>query len=452
MRNASPTGADTADNEVRWGAETEKAIANFPISGEPIPRDVVHWLGRIKAAAAAVNGELGLLDPDVAGRVERAAHDVAEGRHDDQFPVDVFQTGSGTSSHMNANEVIARLAGDDVHPNDHVNVCQSSNCVFPSAVHLAAVDVSTNELLPALRRLAAAFEGKAEEFADVVKAGRTHLMDAVPVTLGQEFAGYAAQMRKAAHRVERAIEPLAEVPLGGTATGTGLNVHPEFAPRVRARLSLDTGLPVLAPAHPFEATGSRDGLVEASAAARGAAIALFKIANDLRLLASGPRTGFAEVVLPELQKGSSMMPGKVNPVIVEAVTQVACQVVGNDATVAMAGGLGQLELNAYVPVMARNLLESLHLLARAADVLTEKCVAGIVADRERCTYYAERTAAIATSLTPHVGYDVVDALVRESVRTDRPVRELALERGIPDQLVTRLLDPLLAARGGDTDL
>jgi fumarate hydratase class II len=431
-----------------WGGETEKALANFPISFEPIPADVVHWLGRIKAAAARVNGELGLLDADVAGRVERAAREVAEGAHDDQFPVDVFQTGSGTSSHMNANEVIARLAGDDVHPNDHVNVCQSSNCVFPSAVHLAAVDVAANRLLPALEQLAASLERKSAELADVVKAGRTHMMDAVPVTLGQEFGGYATQVRKAIRRIAATLEPLAEVPLGGTATGTGLNVHPEFAERVRRRLADETGLPVLAPADPFEATGARDGLVEASAALRGAAVSLTKIANDVRLLATGPRTGLGELVLPELQKGSSMMPGKVNPVIVEVVTQVACQVVGNDAAVAMAGSQGQLELNAYVPVMARNLLESMHLLARAATVFAEKCVDGLRADVERCEEHARATAATATALAPHVGYAQVEAIVRAAVASGRPLADVALEHGVERALVERHLDPAAAARGG----
>lgn len=395
-----------------------------------------------------VNGELGLLDSDVAGRIERAAREVADGSHDDQFPVDVFQTGSGTSSHMNANEVIARLAGDDVHPNDHVNVSQSSNCVFPSAVHLAAVDVASNVLVPSLERLALALERKSEELATVVKAGRTHMMDAVPVTLGQEFGGYAAQTRKAVRRIERALEPLAEVPLGGTATGSGLNVHPEFAPRVRRLLADETGLPVLPPADPFEATGARDGLVEGSAAVRAAAVSLMKIANDVRLLASGPRTGFGEIVLPELQKGSSMMPGKVNPVIVEAVTQVACQVFGNDATVALAGSQGQLELNAYVPVMARNLLESMYLVARAATVFAEKCIDGIRADVERCAEYARLTAATATALTPYIGYDEVDRIVREAVASGRPLGDVALERGVDPSLIERHLDPLAAARGG----
>jgi fumarate hydratase, class II len=432
-----------------WGAETDKALANFPISFEPIPREVVRWLGRIKAAAAAVNADLGLLDPDIAARVERAAREVAAGEHLDQFPVDVFQTGSGTSSHMNANEVIARLAGDDVHPNDHVNVCQSSNCVFPSAVHMAAVDVASNELLPAFRRLAEAFETKALELADVVKAGRTHMMDAVPVTLGQEFDGYSAQVRKAIRRLEDVLERLAEIPLGGTATGSGLNVHPAFAGRMRSLLSAETGLPVNAPADPFEATGARDGLVEASGALRTAAVSLLKIANDLRLMASGPRTGLGEIVLPELQKGSSMMPGKVNPVIVEVVCQVACQVIGNDAAIVLAGTQGQLELNAYVPVMARNLLESMHLLARTAHVFADRCVAGIAADRERCAAFADRTAATATSLTPFVGYDEVDEIVREAVRSDRLVKDVALERGVDAALVARLLEPTIAARGGE---
>src|SRR4249920_1415060 len=303
------------EHEQMWGGETTKAVANFPVSGEQIPVPVVRWLGRIKSAAAHVNAELGLLDEDKASRIAAAGDRIAEGEFDDQFPIDVFQTGSGTSSNMNANEVIASLAGDDVHPNDDVNMGQSSNDVFPSAVHLAALDELTNDLLPALRQLADSLAAKASEFDDVVKSGRTHWMDAVPVTLGQEFGGYAAQVRQGIARVESTLERVGQIPLGGTAVGTGLNTHPEFAARVRERLSADTGLTILPPADPFEAQAARDALVEASGALKTLAVSLTKIANDLRLMGSGPRAGLAEIALPELQKGSSIMPGKVNPVI-----------------------------------------------------------------------------------------------------------------------------------------
>ncbi len=326
-----------------WGAETRKAVENFPVSGQPIPSSVARWLGRIKAAAAEVNAELGLLDQDKAGRIAAAARRVANGELDDQFPIDVFQTGSGTSSNTNANEVIAALAGEGVHPNDDVNMGQSSNDVFPSAVHLAALGEIAQELLPALDQLASSLERKAREFDDVVKSGRTHLMDAVPVTLGQEFAGYAAQVREGRRRVEGAMVGLAQIPLGGTAVGTGLNTHPEFAARVREKLSAETGLAISAPADPFESQAGRDGLVEASGALKVLAVSLTKIANDLRLMASGPRAGLSEIVLPELQKGSSIMPGKVNPVIPEVVTQVAAQVIGNDQAIAVGGMQGHFE-------------------------------------------------------------------------------------------------------------
>ncbi|MFN2615832.1 MAG: lyase family protein, partial [Thermoleophilaceae bacterium] len=328
-----------------WGGETSKAVENFKVSGEPVPAPVVRWLGRIKAAAARVNAELGLLDSELADRIAAAADEVADGEHDDQFPIDVFQTGSGTSSNMNANEVIAELAGEGVHPNDHVNMGQSSNDVFPSAVHLAAVAEVQDGLLPALERLGDSLAAKAEAFAELVKAGRTHMMDAVPVTLGQEFGGYAAQVRLGADRVRGALGRASQVPLGGTATGTGLNTHPEFAERVRAKLAEGTGLSAEAPADPFEAQGSRDALVELHGAFKVIAVSLTKLANDLVLMGSGPRTGLVELRLPELQKGSSIMPGKVNPVIPEVVLQVAAQVVGNDAAVTMAGSQGNFELN-----------------------------------------------------------------------------------------------------------
>ena len=339
---------------------------------------MARWLGRIKAAAARANGELGLLDADKAERIAAAADRIANGELDDQFPIDVFQTGSGTSSNMNANEVIANLAGEDVHANDDVNMGQSSNDVFPTAVHLAALDELTNDLLPALDRLAASLEAKAQEFDDVVKSGRTHWMDAVPVTLGQEFGGYAAQAREGAARVRDTLPRLGKVPLGGTAVGTGLNTHPEFASRVRARLHEDTGLEISPPADAFESQAARDGLVEASGALKVVAVSLTKIANDLRFMGSGPRAGLAEIALPELQKGSSIMPGKVNPVIPEVVTQVAAQVIGNDQAITVGGMQGHFELNVFVPLLARNLLDSIKLLASASRLF-----AGEVRRRDR---------------------------------------------------------------------
>ncbi len=358
-----------AVKEELWGAETRKAVENFPVSGQPIPAPVARWLGRIKAAAARVNAELGLLDADKAERIAAAADRVAAGELDDQFPIDVFQTGSGTSSNMNANEVIAALAGEDVHANDDVNMGQSSNDVFPSAVHLAALDEITHDLLPALGRLVSSLERKAQEFDDVVKSGRTHWMDAVPVTLGQEFGGYAAQVRQGIARIEATLPRVGEIPLGGTAVGTGLNTHPEFAERVRERLGEDTGLPIASPADPFEAQAARDGLVEVSGALKTVAVSLTKVANDIRFMGSGPRAGLAEIFLPELQKGSSIMPGKVNPVIPEVVTQVAAQVIGNDAAITVGGMQGHFELNVFVPLMARNLLDSIELLASAASAV-----------------------------------------------------------------------------------
>jgi fumarate hydratase, class II len=429
-----------------WGGETRKAIVNFQVSGEPIPVAVARWLGRLKAAAARVNGELGLLDADKAERIAQAADRVAAGEFDDQFPIDVFQTGSGTSSNMNANEVIAALAGDDVHPNDDVNIGQSSNDVFPSAVHLAAVDALVNVLLPSLSALAEALARKEEEFADVVKSGRTHLMDAVPVTLGQEFGGYAAQVRQGAARVTATLERVGQIPLGGTATGTGLNTHPEFAERVRRRVSEETGLSVLAPADPFEAQSARDALVEASGALKTVAVSLTKIANDLRLMGSGPRAGLAEIVLPELQKGSSIMPGKVNPVIPEVVTQVAAQVIGNDAAISVGGLQGHFELNVFVPVIARNLLGSIGLLAAAARLLADRCVDGIEANRETCERYAELTLSAATALNPYIGYDRATEIVKEAARSGRPLREVAREAGVEEEILDKALDYRAMAR------
>jgi len=432
-----------ADVETRtelWGGETRKAVANFTVSGEPIPASVARWLGRIKGAAARVNADLGLLDADKAERIAAAADRVASGELDDQFPIDVFQTGSGTSSNMNANEVLAALAGEDVHANDDVNMGQSSNDVFPSAVHLAALEQLTHDLLPALEGLGDSLERKATEFDDVVKSGRTHLMDAVPVTLGQEFAGYAAQVRQGAARVRDTLERLGQIPLGGTAVGTGLNTHPEFAERVRRLLSEETGLTIAPPADPFEAQAARDGLVEASGALKTVAVSLTKIANDLRLLGSGPRAGLAEIMLPELQKGSSIMPGKVNPVIPEVVTQVSAQVIGNDTAITVGGMQGHLELNVFVPLLARNLLESIRLMAAASRLLAEKCVDGIEANRENAERYAELTLSAATALNPYIGYDKVTEIVKVTAESGRPLREVAQEAGVDEETLDKALD------------
>jgi len=432
---------DTASTrDELWGGETRKAIENFPVSGEPIPTPVARWLGRIKAAAARVNGELGLLDDDKAQRIAAAADRIANGELDSQFPIDVFQTGSGTSSNMNANEVIATVAGQGIHANDDVNMGQSSNDVFPSAVHLAALDEITNDLLPALDQLAGSLQRKADEFADVVKSGRTHWMDAVPVTLGQEFGGYAAQVREGKARVEATLERLGKIPLGGTAVGTGLNTHPEFAARVRALLAQDTGLQISPPADPFESQAARDGLVEASGALKTVAVSLTKIANDLRFLGSGPRAGLSEIFLPELQKGSSIMPGKVNPVIPEVVTQVAAQVIGNDAAIAIGGMQGHFELNVFVPLLARNLLQSIKLLAAASRLLDEKCVAGIEANREQAERYAELTLSAATALNPYIGYDKATEIVKKASTSGRSLREVAREEGVSEDVLDEALD------------
>jgi fumarate hydratase, class II len=431
-----------ADEKTLWGPETSKAVDNFPVSGERVPAPVVRWLGRIKAEAARVNADLGLLDPEIAERIGRAGDEVAAGGHDDQFPIDVFQTGSGTSSNTNANEVIANLAGDSAHPNDHVNMGQSSNDVFPSAVHLAAVDAAQRDLLPALERLAGSLGRKAEEWSDVVKAGRTHMMDAVPVTLGQEFGGYAAQISLGRDRVQDALGRASEIPLGGTATGTGLNTHPEFAERVRERLGL--GRP---PRDRFEAQASRDALVELHGALKVAAVSLTKIANDLVIMGSGPRTGLGELQLPELQKGSSIMPGKVNPVIPEVVLQVAAQVIGNDTAVTVAGSQGNFELNVRVPVIARNLFESIRILTSASNMLAEKCVDGIEANVETLRRNAESTPAIATALNPHIGYDRGTEIVKEAMTSERTIREVALEKGVDEETLDKALDLRAMSRG-----
>jgi fumarate hydratase class II len=431
-----------------WGGETAKAVENFPISGETVPVDVIHWLARIKGSAAAVNGELGLMGKRTASRIERAAGEIAAGQHDRQFPIDVFQTGSGTSTNTNANEVIAKLAGDGAHPNDHVNMGQSSNDVFPSAVHLAALDVAQNELLPALKQLERSFARKAKSFQNVVKSGRTHLMDAVPVTLGQEFGGYAAQIALGIERVQSALVHVGQIPLGGTATGTGLNTHPRFAERVRARLKKQSGLKQIAPPlDPFEAQANRDSLVELSGALKVIAVSLTKIAGDLALMGSGPRAGIGELFLPELQKGSSIMPGKVNPVIPEVVLQVSAQVIGNDTAITVAGLQGQFELNVRIPLIARNLLQSLRLLTSTSTVFAEKCVDGIRANKGGTDASAGATLAVATALNGAIGYDKGTEIVKRATASGRPLREVALEAGVDAKLYDETIDLRKIARG-----
>ena len=430
-----------------WKGETDKAIENFPISGERVPVEVVRMLARVKAEAARVNAELGLLDPGQAERIAAAAEAVAAGDHDDQFPIDVFQTGSGTNTNTNVNEVVATLAGEGHHPNDHVNMGQSSNDTFPTAVHLAALHAATNDLLPALDLLAGSLEAKAAELRDAVKTGRTHLMDAVPVTLGQEFAGYAAQVREGAARVGDALVRVRKVPLGGTAVGTGLNAHPEFAARVRERVAAAIGLELSPPAHPFEAQGARDALVELSGALKTVAVSCTKIANDIRWMGSGPRAGLSELVLPELLKGSSIMPGKVNPVMAEVLTQVSAQVIGNDAAITVGGLSGAFELNVYIPLMARNLLQSITYLAAACRAFATRCVDGITANSERAQALAESTLVLVTALNPIVGYDKGAAISKEAAATGRSLREVALDHGVPADVLDKALDLRTAARG-----
>ncbi|WP_435830263.1 class II fumarate hydratase [Micromonospora echinospora] len=416
-----------------WRAQTQRAVQNFPISGRGIESAQIRALAQIKGAAAQVNAELGVLDAEVAAAIATAAAHVADGGYDDQFPIDVFQTGSGTSSNMNTNEVIASLAGRelgrDVHPNDDVNASQSSNDVFPSSIHLAATEAVTHDLLPALTHLAEALEAKAAEFETVVKAGRTHLMDATPVTLGQEFGGYAAQIRYGVERLEAALPRLAELPLGGTAVGTGINTPLGFASRVIEKLREQTGLPVTEARNHFEAQGARDALVETSGQLRTVAIGFYKIANDVRWMGSGPRTGLRELRIPDLQPGSSIMPGKVNPVVAEAVRQVCAQVVGNDATVAFAGSQGDFELNVMLPVMARNLLESIRLLAASSRLFADRCVAGLAANADVCLAYAEGSPSIVTPLNRYLGYDEAASIAKEALAKEISIREVVLARG-----------------------
>ncbi|MDG4794296.1 class II fumarate hydratase [Micromonospora sp. WMMD1082] len=419
--------------EALWRAQTQRAVQNFPISGRGIEPAQIRALAQIKGAAAEVNGDLGVIDANVAAAIAAAAAHVADGGYDDQFPVDVFQTGSGTSSNMNTNEVIATLAGRelgrDVHPNDDVNASQSSNDVFPSSIHLAATEAVARDLLPALAHLAGALEAKAEEFDTVVKAGRTHLMDATPVTLGQEFGGYAAQVRYGIERLAGALPRLAELPLGGTAVGTGINTPLGFAARVIEKLRDSTGLPLTEARNHFEAQGARDALVETSGQLRTVAVGLYKIANDIRWMGSGPRAGLRELRIPDLQPGSSIMPGKVNPVVCEAVRQVCAQVVGNDATVAFAGSQGDFELNVMLPVMGRNILESIRLVAASSRLLADRCVVGLVADAEVCLSYAEGSPSIVTPLNRHLGYDEAASIAKEALEKQTSIKEVVISRG-----------------------
>ncbi|MFP1629209.1 class II fumarate hydratase [Streptomyces sp. 5K101] len=433
----------------KWRAQTQRAVENFPVSGQRLERAHIAALARIKAAAAQVNAQLGVLDEDIARAIAEAAAEVADGRWDDHFPVDVFQTGSGTSSNMNANEVLATLAterlGRDVHPNDHVNASQSSNDVFPSSIHIAATAAVTGDLIPALEYLATSLERKATEFATVVKSGRTHLMDATPVTLGQEFGGYAAQVRYGVERLKASLPRLAELPLGGTAVGTGINTPPGFSAAVIAEVARTTGLPLTEARDHFEAQGARDGLVETSGQLRTIAVSLTKISNDLRWMASGPRTGLAEIALPDLQPGSSIMPGKVNPVIPEAVLMVAAQVTGNDATVAAAGAAGNFELNVMLPVMAKNLLESVRLLANASRLLADRTVDGITANVERAREYAESSPSVVTPLNKYIGYEEAAKVAKKSLAERKTIREVVLESGYVERgaLTVEQLDEAL---------
>ncbi|WP_030058185.1 MULTISPECIES: class II fumarate hydratase [Streptomyces] len=421
----------------KWQAQTQRAVENFPVSGQRLERAHIAALARVKAAAARVNARLGVLDEETAEAIVSAAEEVAEGRWDDQFPVDVFQTGSGTSSNMNTNEVIATLAGERlgraVHPNDHVNASQSSNDVFPSSIHIAATAAVTHDLIPALEHLAEALERKAVEFAEVVKSGRTHLMDATPVTLGQEFGGYAAQVRHGRERLLATLPRVAELPLGGTAVGTGINTPPGFPAAVIAEVARATDLPLTEARDHFEAQGARDALVELSGQLRTVAVGFTKIANDLRWMGSGPRTGLGEINLPDLQPGSSIMPGKVNPVLPEVVLMVAAQVVGNDATVTLAGASGNFELNVMLPVIARNVLESVRLLANSARLLADRTVDGITANVERAREYAESSPSVVTPLNRYIGYEEAAKVAKQSLAERKTIRQVVLERGYVEQ-------------------
>ncbi len=439
--------------EARWGAQTQRAVENFPISGRRVESSLVAALALVKGQAALVNAEIGVIDPGVAAAIDAAATEVAAGLHDVHFPVDVFQTGSGTSTNMNMNEVLAQLAGErlgrKVSPNDEVNASQSSNDTFPSAIHLAAAREIVGDLVPALEHLALVLRAKSSELADVVKSGRTHLMDATPVTLGQEMGGYAAAVEHGVERLHSSLGRVAELPLGGTAVGTGLNAKPGFAAEVVERLRRATGLPLSEARDHFEAQGARDALVEASGVLRTIAVSLYKVANDLRWMSSGPRCGLGEIHLPDLQPGSSIMPGKVNPVVPEAVCQVVAQVIGNDAAVAFGGAAGNFELNVMLPVIARNLLESIRLLASVSRALADKCVDGIVADVERCRTYALSSPSIVTSLNPYIGYENAAKVVKKALAENKDLKAVVLEMGLlAEDEVDRALDVLAMTRGG----
>jgi fumarate hydratase, class II len=433
----------------KWRAQTQRAVENFPISGTPIERELIAALAAIKGAAAAVNASLGVLPQEAADAIGTAAASVARGEWDEHFPIDVFQTGSGTSSNMNTNEVVATLAtealGSPVHPNDHVNASQSSNDVFPSAIHVAATKAIVRDLVPALEHLAGSLERKAEEFAEVVKSGRTHLMDATPVTLGQEFGGYAAAVRYGIERLQASLPRIGELPLGGTAVGTGINTPPGFAAAIIERLAGELDLPLTEARNHFEAQSSRDALVEGSGQLKTIAVGLVKIANDLRWMGSGPRTGLGEIQLPDLQPGSSIMPGKVNPVIPEAVIQVAAQVVANDAAVTFAGTTGVFELNVTLPLMARNVLESIRLLTNVSRILADRCVDGIVANVDRCREYAESSPSIVTPLNKYIGYEEAAKVAKQSLAEQKTIRQVVVERGYVEQgkLTEQQLDEAL---------
>ncbi|MCY7372592.1 MAG: class II fumarate hydratase [Spirochaetaceae bacterium] len=442
--------------EAKWRAQTQRAVENFPISGATLERSHIEALARIKSAAATVNASLGVLDQNIADAIVSAAEEVARGDWDEHFPVDVFQTGSGTSSNMNANEVIATLAterlGHEVHPNDHVNASQSSNDVFPSSIHVAATAAVVRDLIPALRHLEAALSRKAAEFAPVVKSGRTHLMDATPVTLGQEFGGYAAAVRYGIERLEATLPRVAELPLGGTAVGTGINTPPGFPAKVIDEVAKATGLPLTEARDHFEAQGARDGLVELSGQLRTIAVSLTKVSNDLRWMGSGPRTGLAEIALPDLQPGSSIMPGKVNPVIPEAVCMVCAQVIGNDAAIAFGGAAGSFELNVMLPMLARNVLESVRLLANVSRLFADRCIDGITADVERCKEYAESSPAVVTPLNRYIGYEAAAKVVKQSLSERKTIRQVVLESGyvergdLTEQELDEALDVLSMTR------
>jgi fumarate hydratase class II len=437
----------------KWQAQTQRAVENFPISGTTVERSLISALAAIKGAAAMENARLKVIDKKVAEAIWSVAQEVAGGEWDENFPIDVYQTGSGTSTNMNMNEVLATLAseklGSKVHPNDEVNASQSSNDVFPSAIHVAAATDIQYKLIPALDHLARALRKKSTEFKAVVKSGRTHLMDATPVTLGQEFGGYAAAVDLGIERLQSCLPRVAELPLGGTAVGTGINAPKSFAPRVVKRLAEERNLPFTEARNHFEAQGARDALVEASGVLRTIAVSLYKCATDIRWMGSGPRAGLAEIHIPDLQPGSSIMPGKVNPVIPEAVSQVVAQVIGNDAAVAFGGAAGNFELNVMLPVIARNLLESIRLLAAVSVAFADKCISGIVADVERCRTYALSSPSIGTALNPYIGYEEATKVIKASVAEGKDLRTIVLERGLmTEEEVDRALDVVAMTKGG----